>query len=535
MRSLFSLIDVSSFRTYLRQISGWRRFFAAFVFGSVMMLTMPPFNFFPLLWICLPALITLLQGTQNMRQAFVAGWGFAFGFFVFGLYWIAASMFVDIRQFWWAVPISVAGLPAFFALYYGIAAVVARRMGLSGISGAVIFGLLWFLADYARGHLLTGFPWILLGYAFSGVLPVLQITSVIGIYGLTLLTAIAASLPASLENKSKSARVVFISSLVFFAALGAWGEFRLQTTALETTPGVRLRIVQPNVDQAKKWKSSERERGFNDLIGLSAVKGEKPVTDIFWPETASTYYLGEDALHREQIAENIPSSANVITGVIRRDAEPDGTTRFYNSLVVVDGLGRLVAGYDKAHLVPFGEFMPLRKFIPLRTLAASGADFTPGPGVRSLRVLGLPLFSPLICYEAIFPGNVVDPNDRPDFMVNLTNDGWYGHTTGPDQHFAIVRVRAIEEGMSLIRSANTGISGVIDPLGRVLTRLGIGEKGFIDSDLPKPLPLTVFAKWKEAFVWIIFFALFCGAHPKLQKLTLKKIIYERIYKYLFLI
>jgi apolipoprotein N-acyltransferase len=511
---------------YLKQVSGWKRLFAAFVFGSVMALTMPPFNFFPLLWICLPALILLLQGAQNNKQAFVVGWSFAFGFFVFGLYWIASAMFVDIEHYWWAVPLSVAGLPAFFALYYGFASIFARKFGLSGLAGAVVFGLFWFLADYARGHLFTGFPWILLGYAWSGVLPVLQITSIVGIYGLTLISAVAACLPASFvcdrleadsfkkEGKQKAARIAFIASLVFFAVLWVSGEFRLKTTVLENAPGVTLRLVQPNIDQAKKWLVGERERHFQELIDLSTFKGETPVTHIFWPETASAFYLSEDAERRKKIAEKIWATTKIITGVIRRDVDENGKMRFYNSLVALDGFGRLVAGYDKAHLVPFGEFMPFRKIIPLQALATKGVDFTPGPGVRSLRVLGLPLFSPLICYEAIFPGNVVDPEDRPDFMVNLTNDGWYGRTTGPYQHFAIARVRAIEEGMPLIRIANTGISGVIDPLGRVEKELGIGERGIIDSTLPKALPATFFEKWKELFVWIAFFILFAASAQK---------------------
>ncbi|MFA4994299.1 MAG: apolipoprotein N-acyltransferase [Bdellovibrionales bacterium] len=516
-----SLSRLSVLIAYLRQASGWKRLLSAFVFGSVMAFSMPPFTIFPLLWVCLPALIFLLQGTQNWKQAFAIGWCFAFGFFVFGLYWIASAMFVDIRRFWWAVPISVAGLPAFLALYYGIAAALARKIGLQGLSGTVVFGLLWFLAEYARGFMFTGFPWILLGYTWSDALPVLQITSVIGIYGLTLITVIAACLPACLQDKTAFGRNVFVASLVLFAALAGWGEFRLHTTALQTVPNVHLRLVQPNVDQKKKWLVSERKRHFKELIDLSASESETPVTHIFWPETASTYYLSEDSERRKEIAAHIPATTHVITGVIRRDLDKEGNTHFYNSLVVLNGLGRLVAGYDKAHLVPGGEFMPLRKFIPLQALATSGADFTPGPGIRSLRVLGLPLFSPLICYESIFSGDVVDPDDRPEFMVNLTNDGWYGRTTGPYQHFAIARVRAIEEGMPLLRIANTGISGVVDPLGRVEKKLGINEQGIIDSPLPKALPLTLFAKWKETFVWTIFFLFFAFSALRLRNCRIK--------------
>jgi len=434
----------------------------------------------------------------------MTGWIFAFGFFVFSLYWIAASMFVDIRAFWWAVPLSVMGLPAFFALYYGLAAVLARKIGLGGIAGALTFGLLWFVGDYARGHMFTGFPWNLTGYAWSGSLPVLQVTSVIGIYGLTLLTLIAVSLTAALVDHSRLSKNLFLTSLLLFVALAVGGEVRLQTTQVGVVPDVRLRLVQPDIAQAHKWREEEREGYFQDLLAMSSAPAVKPVTHIIWPETASTYYLDEDPAHRQEIGLHIPAAATVLTGVIRHDMDTDGYTRFYNSLVAVDGLGRIVAGYDKSHLVPFGEYMPWRKYIPLRTLAASGADFSAGNGPRSLRVLGLPTFSPLICYEAIFPGAVIDRNDRPEFILNITNDGWYGNTIGPYQHFAIVRVRAIEEGLPLVRAANTGISAVIDPLGRIKIRLGIGQKASIDSDLPMPLALTLFERWGEMLLWVAF-------------------------------
>ena len=307
------------------------------------------------------------------------------------------------------------------------------------------------------------------------------------------------------------ARVCFIASLGVFVVLAIGGEIRLQTTTVGTVPNVRVRLVQPNISQKEKWKFDERADHFEGLLDLSAMKSDLPVTHVFWPETASPYYLSEEPAARQEMAARMTSStAALITGVIRRSMDEKGDTHFYNSLVAVDRLGRLVSGYDKSHLVPFGEFMPLRRYNPLPILAASSSDFYSGTGTRSLRVNGLPLFSPLICYEAIFPGDVVDREDRPGFMLNATNDGWYGQTTGPYQHFAIVRVRAIEEGLPLLRVANTGISGVIDPLGRVKERLGLGTRGFIDSDLPAFLPPTFFSKWEELPVWGAFVVILCG-------------------------
>jgi apolipoprotein N-acyltransferase len=493
----------------LQAATGWRRAGLAILFGAVMALSMPPFDLFPLLWICLPAALLLLRGAKNLRQAFAVGWCFSFGFLVCSLYWIAASMLVDFHTFWWAIPLSVAGLPAAFALYYGIATTIAWRLGAKGVGGAVTFGLMWFLADYARGHLFTGFPWNLLGYAWSGVLPMLQVTSVIGIHGLTLLTAVAASLPAALAEpaRPRTARRVNEAAIAAMLLLAMGGGIRLILTHTDNFPDVRLRLVQPDIDQARKWLVAERQADFERTLNLTSAPpkdGGAAPTHYIWPETASTYYLSEDTEHREEIGRHIPAASAVITGVIRRDLDKNGNTRFYNSLVAVDGLGRLVAGYDKVHLVPFGEYVPLRKYIPIKAIAAEIGDFTPGDGVRSLRVLGLPVFSPLVCYEAIFPGAVTDPTDRPDFMINITNDAWYGQTIGPYQHFAIVRIRAIEEGMALVRAANTGISGVVDPAGRIRARIGLGQRGFIDSDLPQPLPQTLFEKWGEVPLWLLF-------------------------------
>ncbi|MDD4616877.1 MAG: apolipoprotein N-acyltransferase [Alphaproteobacteria bacterium] len=508
--------SVLSAEKYLRELSGWKRLLAAFLFGSVMALAMPPVGLFPVLWICIPAAIFLLQGTHSGWQAFGTGWSFAFGFFVFGLYWIAASMFVDIKTFWWAVPLAVAGLPALFAIYYGVAAIVARKLGLEGLGGAIAFALTWFLADWARGHLFTGFPWNLIGYAWSGQLAVLQVTSIIGIYGLSLLTVIAAALPVALKDKSRTARTAVSASILMFAAFAVWGEHRLRTTEVVSAPGVYIRLVQPNVDQKKKWVLDEREEHFQELISLTSKPSEKPITHFFWPETASTYYLSEDPFKRKQIADTIPASSAVITGVVRRTANENGTIKYYNSLVALDGLGNLVAGYDKAHLVPFGEYMPFRKHLPIPTIVQNSADFSAGPGPRSLRVRGLPLFSPLICYEAIFPGKVIDYNDRPDFLLNITNDGWYGRTAGPYQHFAIARTRTIEEGLPLVRVANTGISGIVDPLGRVAHALELGQQGIVDGDLPQPIRPTFYSRMQETPTWIFFF-LFLGSFSKRLK------------------
>jgi apolipoprotein N-acyltransferase len=446
----------------------------------------------------------LLQGTTNLKQAFIVGWCFAFGQLTLGLYWIAASMFVDIDQFWWVVPLAVAGLPAFLSFYYGFAAILAKRFGLNNLAGIINFALLWFLGDYARGHLCTGFPWNLTGYAFSSALPVLQVTSVIGIYGLTLITLVIVCLPAVMADGKKSSRAVVLFGIAVLLLVADWGGLRLMNASSAVVPGVRLRLVQPNIKQADKWKRERRDGNFLDILNLTSSPGEKPVTDVIWPETASTFYLAEDDAHRRRAAERLPLHGELLTGVIRREAGPGGTLRYYNSLIAISDDEKVTAAYDKSHLVPYGEYIPFRNWIPLHSIAGIGLDFSHGNGPRTVTVPGLPPFSPLICYEAIFPGKVADLHNRPQFLVNVTNDGWYGRTSGPYQHFAIATVRAIEEGMPLARAANTGISAIVDSYGRVTAQLDLGKQGFVDGDLPISLPPTIFEIYGEFTLWIIF-------------------------------
>jgi apolipoprotein N-acyltransferase len=487
----------------LAEMTLLRKSLHAFAFGFAGALAFPPTGFFPILVLSFPALIALLRSTANARSAFVVGWSFAFGYFLLGLYWIAAAMFVDIGAFWWAVPLAVAGLPAMCAIYYGVAAAAARRIGLDGLAGALLFALLWFLADYARGHLLTGFPWNLEGYVWSDVLPMMQLVSLTGIYGLTLITLVVACLPAALVDKSWSSRFVVTLGVIVLLGIAAWGGERL-LAAKETSTSVRVRVVQPNIEQAHKWNVSERERHFQQLLDYTAAPAEKPLAAIIWPETASTFYLEEDTSHRRAIAASLSLGAVVLTGVIRRNLGDDGRMHFANSLVAIDRSGRIASAYDKFHLVPFGEYIPFRRILPLRTLANLGVDFTPGEGGRTLHMDALPAFSPLVCYEAIFPGEVARRDDRPQLLVNITNDGWYGRTAGPYQHFASARARAIEEGVPLVRSANTGISGVIDGYGRIVAKLGLSVTGYVDADLPPALSPTVFSRYGEKPLWFLF-------------------------------
>lgn len=486
----------------------WRRLGLAFLFGALATLAMPPVGAAPVLLLAFPPLIWLLRGAGRRWAAFWTGWTFGFGYFVVGLYWVAFALTVDLDRFWWLIPFAVCGLPALLAIFCGLATWVLQRLNLGGLAQAVAFAALWsVVAEWMRGHVLTGFPWNLAGYTWVDWGPVIQSTAWIGIYGLSALTILAASLPAALADRqgawSRRAMAAWLASLAVIAGLGVAGAVRLSQATDDTVPGVMLRLVQPNIRQADKWRPELAPDHLAVQMELSLLESDAPVTVVIWPETAIPYLVDREPAVRQALGAIVPRGGLALIGAPR--ASPPGQPReYWNSLLAVTENGSIVETFDKFHLVPFGEYMPLRNWLPVDSIAGGSTDYSSGPGPRTLRLDGLPPVSPLICYEAIFPGAVVDPSDRPDWMVNVTNDAWYGQTAGPHQHFAIARVRAIEEGLPLARVATTGISGVVDAYGRVTASLGLGRRGVVDAPLPVDLAEpTPYARWGDVAYWLI--------------------------------
>jgi apolipoprotein N-acyltransferase len=480
----------------VRRVSAWiaalspaRRLAAATALGAIAALALPPFGVLPVLLVAFPGLIALTGAARTRWGAFAAGWAFGMGHHVLGLYWVSAALFVDIARFWWALPLSVLGLPFLMSVYAGLATLLAWTLKPRGWARPLVYAGAWGALEWVRGHAFTGFPWNLAGYAWVEVEPVLQTASLFGIYALTLLTVLVASLPALFLDPAVSRRQAWsgiAAGLALLAAGAGWGTWRLAGDDGAVVPGVRLRLVQPAIPQALKWAPGQRDRHLIDQTEMSAVPspGERPITHVIWAETAIPFFIERDDARRAVIAAAVPKGGLIIAGAPRVRADAQGGRAYGNGLVAIDERGTVTGAYDKAHLVPFGEYVPLRRFMPFGTIDANGSEYTPGPGPRTLDLPGLPPVSPLICYEVIFPGEVKDALRRPQWLLNITNDSWYGGSAGPYQHFAIARVRAVEEGLPLIRVANTGISGAIDAYGRVRARLGLEERGVVDTDLP---------------------------------------------------
>ena len=516
---------------------GWRRALVAALAGAASALAMAPFELFPVLFVTLPALVWMLDGASGedhrpaaaFRQAAAIGWFFGFGFFLAGLHWVGEAFFVEARIFAWMVPFVLVLFPAGLALFPAAACAGAMLLWAPGFARILALAGTWTACEWLRGHLFTGFPWNGLGYAFAGSDILAQSASLWGVYGLGFAVVLITAAPATLADDYPLARQTttrrWVGPAVMFAtvsALAAYGYVRLADAQLVAVDGVRVRIVQPNIPQAEKWLPDNQNRIFARFLELSnqatspETMGIDDVTHLIWPESALPFLLASRSDALAAIAALLPDGTQLVTGALRRgDASaPTGRPQVFNSILVIDSQGQVIATYDKEHLVPFGEYLPFESvFAPLglRKLVTLPLGFEAGPGRKTIADATGPRFSPLICYEVIFPGAVADAAERPGWLLNVTNDAWFGSSIGPHQHFQQARMRAIEEGLPLARAANTGISAVVDPYGRILKSLALGTAGVLDSRLPVALPPTLYVHFRDLPVLVlVLIALACA-------------------------
>ncbi len=493
---------------------GWRRYALAFLLGALLAAALPPVDMTPVVFIVFPLYLWLDDGSKTAAASGRLAYVFALGHFTAGLYWIAAALFVDIGRYWWAVPFALLGIPLVLSMLIGgclyVAALAKTWLKLPPVAAICLFAATWSGAEWLRGHLFTGLPWNLLGYVwaggFPGTLTVLQAAAVVGIYGLSLLTVLAASLLALLGMPSLAPITAWrrampaIAAAVLILVPAAIGALRLHLAPTAET-GVWLRLVQPSIAQSAKWDPTVAEENFHRLTELSAAPAEHKLAAVIWPEAAATFFLERDEAHRAAIAAVAPQGGYVITGALRGAPLSGPLAEVWNSIDVIDASSKIIARYDKAHLVPFGEYMPLKELLPLHKLTPGAIDLSAGPGPRTLSLARLPSFGPLICYEAIFPGAIIDMRDRPAWILNVSNDAWYGRSAGPYQHFAMARVRAVEEGLPVVRVANNGITGVVDAAGRVLAHTSLDAVGYADIALPAAGRATPYAYLGDALFW----------------------------------
>jgi apolipoprotein N-acyltransferase len=532
-----SIDGIGALSRTVAELSGWRRAAVAFVAGSLSVLAMAPFFLWPVLFFTLPVLVWLIDGAQargegatfwqrpSLRAA-GAGWWFGFGYFLFGLFWIGEAFLVEADKFAWLLPFAVTLMPAGLALFTALAAAASRLVWPAGLARVLVLAIALSATEWLRGHVLTGFPWNVLGYALTWPLPMMQAAALVGIYGLTLVTVFIFASPLVLVTDAGAGGVprramqwavgIAVLPLLVLFVFGAW---RLSGDPEPLVDGVKLRIVQASVDQRDKWKPEKQGEIFKDQLELSRHDASARrddlagITHLIWPEAAMPFLPLEHPEALAAIGALLPDGARLLSGALRLKQPsldvPAGPREGFNSLLVFSDKGSLETLYDKIHLVPFGEYLPFQptlEWMGLEQLTRWRGGFSVGPNPRPL--LAVPGLSPvagLICYEAIFPAEIVQGSSRPGLMLNVTNDGWFGDTTGPWQHFHQSRVRAVEEGLPLVRSANNGVSAVIDGRGRVLAMLPLNARGVIDSGIPPPLAPPPYARWGDwTFVALVF-------------------------------
>ncbi len=503
---------------------GWRRRMIAFLAGAVGALAMPPFGLFPMLALSLIIAVWLIDGAADYRSrsgawlptleaAFGAGWWWGFGYFLGSLWWLGEAFLVDAPRFAWEMPLGVVALPAVLALFPGLGFALARSVWPQGVWRplALAFGL--GLSEGLRAIAFSGFPWNEFGLALGQFVVLAQGAAYFGVHGLTLIAIAILAAPATLWEGAGWRRFApTLIALVALAGLAAFGEHRLAEPDPAPVASVKLRVLQTDISQGADFAPDKGAAilahylELSDRPGPQGRNGVADVTHLIWPESAFPFLLAREPAALSRLSDFLAGGAVLATGAARADAPMvERPARYYNSILTLNRTGLLPARYDKHHLVPFGEYTPFARV--LRRLGVTDfvqvpGGFSAGSGSDLLPMPGAPDALATICYEAIFPSEWGGVREgaarRAGWILNVTDDAWFGMTPGPYQHFALARLRAIEWGLPLVRSANGGLSAIVDAHGRVVASLPLGEEGVIDGVLPGALPPTPESRWGAA-------------------------------------
>ncbi len=490
----------------------WGRIALALLAGAGAALVHPPFGFLPGL-LGYPLLLLLADRSGGMKGGFWVGWLAGFAYFFIGCWWVAEAFLVNPAQAWMA-PFAASLLPAGMGLFWGLATMAYRRFRPAGARRVLLFAALFALMEWTRGHVLTGFPWNPAGAGWAAGSAMSQFASVAGVYGLGLITVAAVSAVAPLIDAGpRRPRLVAAGlGVLALAGLFAFGAVRLSSARSSDTPTL-VRLVQADIPQDYKWSPE----AYQAILGRYLELTSRPVQSgglpdvVIWPEgalptTANDLFASPDA---QAVAAALRTGQTLLAGLSRGEADPTAETgaRYYNSLFALHDEGatglRIDAVYDKHRLVPFGEYLPmgaLMSKIGVRSLVHVPADFSAGPTPAPISLAGAPPAQPLICYEALYPGfTPATAATRPAWIVNVSNDAWFGKTSGPRQHLNLASYRALETGLPVARATPTGVSAMIDPWGRIVQgkRLDPGQAGVIDVRLPQAAPPTLYGRWGD--------------------------------------
>jgi apolipoprotein N-acyltransferase len=475
---------------------GWRRALAACLAGALAVLGQAPYDFFAVGFVSFPVLVWLLDGAtaspsagwlRRLVPAFATGWWFGFGYFLAGLWWVGGALLVEADAFAWALPFAVLGLPAVLAFFFAFAAVLARILWSDGIGRIAALAAAFGAAEWLRTVLFTGFPWNPVGFLAMPVPVLMQSVSVVGTIGMNVLAVFVFAMPALVAAQRHRTAGALAAGLLIAAHAG-FGYWAMSRQAPAAAGQLAVRIVQPSIDQSEKWDASVRDRIFKTLLDLSAAppaSGAAQPDLIIWPETSVPFLLTDRPDALSAIAELLAPGQMLLAGVVREEGgTPDA--RYYNSVVAINDAGEIIDAVDKVHLVPFGEYLPFQEQLEafgIQKVVALPLDFSAGPERHAIALPKGARGVPFICYEIIFPELVAADTLGANVVVSVTNDAWFGDTPGPYQHFRQAQIRAVENGIPVLRSANNGISGVIDARGRIVDALALNARASIDASI----------------------------------------------------
>jgi len=506
---------------------GWRRFLILVAAGAIAAAAVPPFFILPALFLALPIWVWALDGAEQrtgwrrlVGPAFSIGFAFGLGYFTVALHWLGAAFLQEGGVFLLLMPFAILGLAAILSAFWGLGSALAHIFWSGGAFRIVTLASFLALAEWGRGHLFSGFPFDLIGYALTANDEMIQLASVIGSYGLTFLAALLAMTPALIWPADQRGLVrrllpVFLA-IGALAAQVAYGNWRIQNTPLTLRTDMKVRMVQPMVLDHADWSAADPADVVNRLIQLSESKlspadpGLPGITHLIWPESVFPFFLTNYPDGIALIARMLPDNALLLTGAPREPIGDDGLpipdNPGYNSILAIDTNGEVVASYDKAHLVPFGEYLPFQPFWRLFGISqfVPGTNgWAPGDGQRLMAPPGTPPFLALVCYEAVFPGDIGSPADA-QFILNVTNDAWFMGSIGPAQHAHHARMRAAETGLPMLRAANSGVTLSVDPLGRIAARLAEDQVAVLDVVPFEPIPGgTIFNRVGDLPFWLV--------------------------------
>ncbi|MCZ2203386.1 apolipoprotein N-acyltransferase [Bartonella sp. A05] len=505
---------------FLLSISSWQRQVCAFLCGALTSFALPPFYLTPISFLTFPVFIVLLDAInaiQNnkkrlLKTALTCG-NFGFGYFVSNLWWLSNALLIEPSIFAWTIPFAIFGLPAYLALYWAFAGVIAGLFWTKGIARFFVLAFALGLAELLRAILFTGFPWNSLGYTAMPTPMLMQSDAIVGLYGMNILAVLVYSFPTVLLTGEKKRLALFLCLLLIFAHC-CFGFYRLNAAQNIDDYQKNLhwvRIIQPSIPQNEKLSHATQEEIFTTYVNLSVTPttDQNPEPDfIVWPEASVPYILNNSSAVTMRIASFLKPQQWAIVGATRASNDsPNAPTQFFNTIAVIDAKGNLLNTSDKLHLVPFGEYLPYQNLlnkIGLHALADNIGGYSAETVRKTVTMPNKFSYLPLICYEVIFPNEMTFKGPPPQAIINVTNDAWFGITPGPYQHFQQAQLRAIELGIPVIRAANNGISAVLDPYGRIVASLEQNAIGVIDS----PIPLPITSRWNSEYRIFSTFILF---------------------------